>query len=413
MADKLKAGRKDNDKTPPAVHAAEKFKIDAERAPGAECKTPGEAMMKKIKVGILGATGMVGQRFITLLADHPWFEVVAVAASSRSAEKKYSEAVEGKWKLNEQIPENIAGLIISDVADVDKMKKKVDFVFSAIEAAKEEIMEYENRYAGAGIPVVSNNSAHRWTKDVPMIIPEINPHHLGLIRIQQQNHKWDKGFVVVKPNCSLQSFLPAIAPLMKFRPKMISVTTMQAVSGAGKTLETYPEIIDNVIPNINGEEEKTEREPLKILGTIKDGEIKNIKGIKISAQCNRVSVSDGHMATVSVKFGVKPTKKEILELWNSYKPEPQRLKLPSAPDPFLVYKEDEAGPQTKLDRNNGNGMVITIGRLRECNVLDFKFVALSHNTIRGAAGGAILVAELLKAKGYLELPIHRPKKISI
>ena len=357
--------------------------------------------MEKLKCGVLGATGMVGQRFITLLNNHPWFDVVAVAASPRSAGKTYKEAVEGRWFSKNPIPDNVANLIVTDVANIEEIKEKIDFVFSAIELSKEEIREYENKYAENDIPVVSNNSAHRWTKDVPMIIPEINPHHIKMIDIQRKNHNWNKGFVVVKPNCSLQSYLPAIAPLLKFNPTEMIVNTMQAISGAGKTFETFPEIEDNVIPFIGGEEEKSEKEPLKILGKIENNEFVDYAGIKISAHCNRVPASDGHMATVSVKFENKPTKEEILEIWKNYKPEPQQLGLPSAPDPVLIYKEEDDRPQTKLDRDAGNGMAITIGRLRGGNVFDFRFVAISHNTIRGAAGGAILVAELLKAKGYL------------
>ncbi len=358
--------------------------------------------MAKLKCGILGATGMVGQKFITLLENHPWFDVVALAASPRSAGKKYHEAVEGRWAQAKPIPASVKNLIVSDVADISKVKGKVDFVFSAIEATKDEIKKFENDYASADIPVVSNNSAHRWTKDVPMIIPEINPHHIILLDIQKKNHGWKKGFVVVKPNCSLQSYLPAIAPLMKYQPTRMVITTMQAISGAGKTFATFPEILDNVIPFIGGEEEKSEKEPLKILGKLENGEIKNFDGIKIAAHCNRVPASDGHMATVSVEFKKKPTREQILEDWKNYKPEPQQLKLPSAPDPVLIYNEEENRPQTKLDRDAGKGMAITIGRLRECLVFDYRFVALSHNTIRGAAGGAILVAELLKAKGYLD-----------
>jgi len=352
-------------------------------------------------VGILGATGMVGQRFITLLDAHPWFDVVAVAASPRSAGKKYQEAVEGRWFSKNAIPANVKDLIVSDVADIDAIKSKVDFVFSAIESSKDEIKAFENKYAENNIPVVSNNSAHRWTKDVPMIIPEINPHHLEMIDIQKKNHGWNKGFVVVKPNCSLQSYLPAIAPLLKFNPTEMIITTMQAISGAGKTFETYPEILDNVIPFIGGEEEKSEQEPLKILGKIENNEFVNYDGMKISAHCNRVAASDGHMATISVKFENKPTKEEILSIWKNYRPEPQQLGLPTAPDPVLIYYDEENRPQTKLDRDAGKGMAITLGRLRECNVFDYRFAALSHNTIRGAAGGAILVAELLYKKGYL------------
>lgn len=357
--------------------------------------------MKKLRAGILGATGMVGQRFITLLENHPWFSVTAVAASPRSAGKKYSDAVKERWVSKKEIPANVKDLIVSDVADISAIKGKVDFVFSAIEASKDEIRDFENKYAENGIPVVSNNSAHRWTKDVPMIIPEINPHHIRMIGIQRKNHNWNNGFVVVKPNCSLQSYLPAIAPLMKYNPVEMIITTMQAISGAGKTFETFPEIEDNVIPYIGGEEEKSEKEPLKILGKIENNGFVDYNSLKISAHCNRVPSSDGHMATISIKFGKKPTKEEILEIWRSYKPEPQQLGLPSAPDPVLIYREEDDRPQTRLDRDAGNGMAITLGRLRECNVLDYRFVALSHNTIRGAAGGAILVAELLHKKGYL------------
>jgi len=357
--------------------------------------------MKRLRAGILGATGMVGQRFISLLDGHPWFDVVAVAASPRSAGKRYSEAVEGRWSQEESIPENVKDLVVSDVADIDIMKDKVDFVFSAIEASKEEIKKFENEYAAADIPVVSNNSAHRWTKDVPMIIPEINPQHIELIKDQQKNHGWKKGFVVVKPNCSLQSYLPAIAPLLRFKPNKIVVTTMQAISGAGKTFDTFPEILDNVIPNIGGEEEKTEKEPLKILGTLEHGEIKEYSGVQISSNTCRVPAIDGHMASVYVGFENTPEIEEILSIWKGYKSVPQELRLPSAPDPMLIYNEDDFRPQTRLDRSAGKGMAITLGRLRECNILDYRFNALSHNTIRGAAGGAILVAELLYKKGYI------------
>ena len=312
--------------------------------------------------------------------------------------------INGFRPYNDYKPElnYITGTIhLADVADIEKIRGKVDFVFSAIEASKEEIRKFENKYAEADIPVVSNNSAHRWTKDVPMIIPEINPHHIELIETQKKNHGWKKGFVVVKPNCSLQSYLPAVAPLLRFKPKKIFVTTMQAISGAGKTFKTFPEILDNVIPNIGGEEAKTEKEPLKILGTIENGEIKEFEAMKISSNTCRVPAIDGHMASVYVEFEEKPSKEEIVRIWKEYKPEPQKLKLPSAPDPMLIYHEDEFRPQTKLDRDAGKGMAISLGRLRECNILDYRFNALSHNTIRGAAGGAILVAELLKSKGYL------------
>lgn len=364
--------------------------------------------MEKLKVGILGGTGMVGQRFVTLLDNHPWFEIVAIAASPRSAGKPYYETVANKWygdkweKFGGSIPNNVKNLIVSDVKEISKIKGSVDFVFSALDMPKEEIKAVEEAYAKNNIPVVSNNSAHRWTKDVPMIIPEINPHHLSLIETQKKNRGWAKGFIITKPNCSLQSYLLAVAPLLRFNPDKMIITTFQAISGAGKTFETFPEISDNVIPNISGEEEKSENEPLKILGEIQNGEIVNFNKIKISASCNRVATSDGHLATVSIRFEQKPSIEQILEIWNSYKPVPQQLKLPSAPDPVLIYSNDEFRPQTKLDRNAGKGMAISIGRLRPCPVLDYRFVALSHNTIRGAAGGAILSAELLIAKGYIK-----------
>ncbi len=366
--------------------------------------------MKKLRVGILGATGMVGQRFVSLLEGHPWFDVTVVAASPRSAGRKYDEAVLGKWAMKTPIPPAIAEMIVLDVNEVDKIKKQVDFVFSAVDMTKEEIMAIENKYAENGIPVVSNNSAHRWTSDVPMIMPEINPGHIDIIQIQKKNHGWSKGkgFIAVKPNCSLQSYLPAIAPLMKFKPYEMVVTTEQSISGAGKTFDTFPEILDNVIPFIGGEDEKSEKEPLKILGSIKNGKFVDYAGLKISATCTRTPTSDGHMACVEVKFRKKPTQEQIIKAWQDYRPLPQQLKLPSAPDPVLIYNKEDNRPQTRLDRDAGTnshgraaGMAITIGRLRPSNVMDYKFVAVSHNTIRGAAGGAILVAELLYKKGYL------------
>ncbi|MDP2750366.1 MAG: aspartate-semialdehyde dehydrogenase [Nanoarchaeota archaeon] len=380
-------------------------------------KTPN----KKLRVGILGATGMVGQRFISLLENHPWFEVTVVAASPRSAGKKYIDAVAGRWSINKpssecgsgcsselgqwvqrsEMPNFVRNLVVYDVNDVEQIKKQVDFVFSAVDMTKDEIRAIENKYAENDIPVVSNNSAHRWTPDVAMIIPEINPHHAEMIPMQRKNHGWKKGFIVVKPNCSIQSYMPVIAPLMKFNPKRMVITTMQSISGAGKTFETYPDIADNVIPFIGGEEEKSEKEPLKILGSIKNGNFVDFEGMKISAHCNRTPTSDGHMATVSIEFEKKPTREEILKAWKGYKPVPQQLGLPSAPDPVLIYREEENRPQTRLDRDAGKGMAISIGRLRPCNVFDYRFVALSHNTVRGAAGGAILVAELLYKKGYL------------
>ena len=357
--------------------------------------------MSKIPVGILGATGMVGQRFITLLKDHPWFEVVCVAASPRSAGKLYSQAVAEKWVMEEKIPDAVSELIVLAVEDdAKKIASQVKFVFSALDLEKEQIKEIENTFASLGIPVVSNNSAHRFAEDVPMIIPEINLEHLELIKIQQKNHGWKEGFIVVKPNCSIQSFVPQISALMQFNPVKIEVTTFQAVSGAGKTLENWPEMKDNVIPFIGGEEEKTEKEPLKIWGEIKNGKIELAKNPTISATCIRVPVSNGHLASVAVSFENKPTRDQILETWKNFNPL-SGLNLPSAPNPFITVFDEDNRPQTNLDRNLGNGMGISVGRLRDDIIFDYKFVGLSHNTIRGAAGGAVLMAELLKTKGYI------------
>jgi aspartate-semialdehyde dehydrogenase len=357
--------------------------------------------MNKIPVGILGATGMVGQRFITLLKDHPWFEVVCVAASPRSAGKSYAQAVAQKWVMEEAIPETVSKLTVLAVEkDAKKIAAQVKLVFSALDLEKEQIKEIENNFASLGIPVVSNNSAHRFTQDVPMIIPEINPEHLGLIKIQQINHGWKKGFIVVKPNCSIQSFVAQITALMRFNPQKIEVTTFQAVSGAGKTLESWPEMKDNVIPFIGGEEEKTEKEPLKIWGKLKNGTIKLAKNPTISATCIRVPVSNGHLASVAVSFERKPARDEVLEAWKNFNPL-KELNLPFAPNPFITVFDEENRPQTGLDRNLGKGMGISVGRLRDDIIFDYKFVGLSHNTIRGAAGGAILTAELLKAKGFI------------
>lgn len=357
--------------------------------------------MKKIPVGILGATGMVGQRFITLLANHPWFEVASVAASPKSAGKKYKEAVKGRWVMEEPIPIPIANMTVCAVEDeMDQIAKQVSLVFSALDMEKDSIRTIENEFAGRDIPVVSNNSAHRWSADVPMIMPEINPGHLVLIRHQQKNHGFKKGFVVVKPNCSIQSYVPLITALFKFQPKKVVVTTLQAVSGAGKTLTAWPEMQENVIPYISGEEEKSEKEPMKIWGKVKKGVVLLAKEPRISAICTRVPLQDGHMASVCVSFAKRVTKKEIITAWEKFDPL-AALNLPSSPHPFItVFKEDDR-PQTRLDRNLGNGMGISVGRLQEDNVFDFKFVGLSHNTIRGAAGGAILTAELLKRKGYI------------
>lgn len=339
--------------------------------------------MKKIPVGILGATGMVGQRFMSLLKNHPWFEVVCVAASPSSVGK------------------TIDNLTVQAVeADMEKIAQKVRLVFSALDMEKEDIRRIEDGYASLGIVVISNNSAHRWTKDVPMIMPEINSDHLRLVDTQMKNHRWNRGFVVVKPNCSIQSYVPQITALMDFRPTKVLVTTFQAVSGAGRTLESWPEMNDNVIPFIEGEEEKSEEEPLKIWGEFRDGEIELAKGPIISATCIRAPVTDGHMVSISISFTKRPTREEIIKAWRNFNPLAD-LNLPSAPKPFINYFEEDNRPQTNLDRDIEAGMGISVGRLREDSVLDFKFVGLSHNIIRGAAGGAILTAELLKVKGYI------------
>ena len=340
---------------------------------------------KKIPVGILGATGMVGQKFISLLKDHPWFEVTIVAASRKSAGKKLGSLT-----------------IYSVEDDIDIISQKCRFVFSAIDAEKDLIKKIEGAYAEKGVPVVSNNSAHRWTSDVPMIIPEINGEHLDMILTQQKNRGWAEGFIVVKPNCSLQSYVPLLHAWKDFQPKQVIVSTYQAVSGAGKTLETWPEMADNVIPFIGGEEEKSEKEPAKILGKIKNGKFILENKIKISANCIRVPVSDGHMAAINIKFGKKVSKEKLIEALKDFKNPLAGLGLPSAPEPSLTYFEEENRPQTRLDRDLGNGMAISVGRLREDAVLGWKCVALSHNTIRGAAGGAILTAELLVKKGYIK-----------
>ena len=359
--------------------------------------------VRKLSVGILGATGMVGQRFISLLENHPWFEVRAVAASRNSAGKTYSEAVKGRWKFANPIPTGVRGLTVYSVEDdVRKIKSQVDFVFSAMDMEKDAIRALEELYASNGIPVVSNNSAHRWTADVPMIMPEINPDHLAMIPIQKKNRGWDSGFIVVKPNCSVQSYIPALEALKRFGPQKMIVSTLQAISGAGKTFETMPEILDNAIPFIGGEEGKSEKEPMKILGRIERGAFKLAKTPKISATCIRIPVTDGHMASVTVSFKTKPTKEAIVKAWRNFKNPLERLNLPSSPEKFLTYFEEDNRPQTKLDRDISRGMGISIGRLREDSILGWKFISLSHNTIRGAAGGAILVAELLKAKGYLK-----------
>ncbi|UCF97155.1 MAG: aspartate-semialdehyde dehydrogenase [Spirochaetaceae bacterium] len=359
-------------------------------------------MESKLKVGVVGATGMVGQRFVTLLADHPWFELVSVAASARSAGKPFSEAVKGRWVMSAPVPKRIGALNVVDASEADRISQEVDFIFCAVDMPKDQIRELEERYARTETPVVSNNSAHRWTPDVPMVIPEINPEHLGVIDNQRKRLGTNRGFIAVKPNCSIQSYVPALHPLNGFGPEKIFVCTYQAISGAGKTFQSWPEMEDNVIPYIGGEEEKSEREPLKVWGQLRDGEITVAEGPAITSQCIRVPASDGHLAAVFVAFRKKPAKEQILELWSSFKPKPQELKLPSAPQPFLKYFEEENRPQTRLDREFERGMGITIGRLREDLILDWRFVCLSHNTLRGAAGGGVLTAELLKAEGYIQ-----------
>jgi len=345
---------------------------------------------------------MVGQRFVSLLENHPWFEVVCVAASSQSAGKTYEEAVAGRWRMDKPIPEGVKSLKVSSIEDnLEDVINEVSLVFSAFEGDKDKIREVEERYAAAGVAVVSNNSAHRWTEDVPMVIPEINADHLRLIDIQRKNRGWDKGLVVVKPNCSLQSYLPVIHALQKFGPKEVSVTTLQAISGAGKTFDSWPEMVDNCIPFIKGEEEKTEKEPLKILGNLSGGKIELAGEPNISATCIRVPVLDGHMASVSARFDKNPSLEEIYDAIDNFQNPLSGLGLPSAPEKFIKRFAEDDRPQTKLDRDYANGMGITCGRFRQDKNDNWLFVALSHNTIRGAAGGAILNAELLYKKGFI------------
>lgn len=358
--------------------------------------------MEKLKVGILGGTGMVGQRFISLLEDHPWFEVTTIAASPRSAGKTYEEAVGDRWKMTTPMPEAVKKIVVKDVTDVEGVAKEVDFCFSAVDMSKDEIRKIEEDYAKTETPVVSNNSAHRWTKDVPMIIPEINSDHTKLIEDQRKRLGTKKGFIAVKPNCSIQSYTPALWAWSEFEPYEVVATTYQAISGAGKTFKDWPEMIENVIPFISGEEEKSEQEPLRILGTLSNGKIKKKEGLVITTQCIRVPVLNGHTAAVFVKFKKKPTKEQLIDALRKAKGAPQELNLPSAPKTFIQYLEDDNRPQVKLDVDFENGMGISIGRLREDFVYDYKFVGLSHNTVRGAAGGAVLCAELLKAQGYIE-----------
>ena len=360
-------------------------------------------MKKQYQVGVVGATGMVGQRFVSLLENHPWFHLAVVAASPRSAGKRYEDAVGSRWAMPTPMPAQAKDLIVMDASDVEAVASKVDFVFCAVDMKKEEIKALEEAYAKAECPVVSNNSAHRFTPDVPMVVPEINADHIRIIEDQRKRLGTKRGFVAVKSNCSLQSYVPALHPLMAdFGVSKCLVCTYQAISGAGKTFETWPEMVDNCIPYIGGEEEKSEKEPLKLWGHIENDQIVPATSPAITAQCLRIPVSDGHMAAVFVSFDKKPTKEQILEKWASFSGEAQRLQLPSAPKQFLHYFEEDNRPQTKLDRNLENGMAVSIGRLREDTQYDYKFVCLSHNTLRGAAGGGVLLAELLAAKGYLD-----------
>ncbi len=359
--------------------------------------------MKQYNVGIIGATGMVGQRFITLLENHPWFNLKLLAASPRSAGKPYSEAVGSRWAMSTPLSDKIGAMTVYDAtADIEKIAAEVDFVFCAVDMKKDEIRALEEAYAKAECPVVSNNSAHRHTADVPMIVPELNPEHAEIIEAQRKRLGTKRGFVSVKSNCSLQSYVPAIHPLMKYGVKDVLVCTYQAISGAGKTFNTWPEMVDNIIPYIGGEEEKSEVEPLKIWGKIEGDKIVDATTPSITAQCLRVPCSDGHMAAVFVRFENKPSVEEIKEAWKSFKGVPQELELPSAPKQFLNYFEEPDRPQTKSERNLENGMAVSMGRLREDSQYDYKFVCLSHNTLRGAAGGAVLMAELLAAKGYFD-----------
>lgn len=359
-------------------------------------------MSQKLKVGILGATGMVGQRFIALLENHPWFEVVTVAASPRSAGKTYEEAVGERWKMTSPMPEAVKKLVVMNVNEVEKVAGTVDFVFSAVDMTKEEIKTIEEEYAKTETPVVSNNSAHRWTSDVPMVVPEINPEHFEVIKYQRERLGTKKGFVAVKPNCSIQSYAPALTAWMEYEPYEVVATTYQAISGAGKTFKDWPEMVENIIPYIGGEEEKSEQEPLRLWGKIENGVIVKAQSPKITCQCIRVPVLNGHTAAAFVKFRKKTTKEELIEKLVNFKGLPQTLQLPSTPKQFIQYLEDDNRPQVKEDVDFENGMGVSIGRLREDSIYDFKFIGLSHNTVRGAAGGAILCAELLKAQGYIE-----------
>ena len=359
-------------------------------------------MEKKLRVGILGATGMVGQRFISLLENHPWYEVVTVAASPRSAGKTYEEAVGDRWKMTTPMPEAVKKLVVMNVNEVEKVAASVDFVFSAVDMTKDEIRAIEEEYAKTETPVVSNNSAHRWTPDVPMVVPEVNPEHFDVIEFQKKRLGTTRGFIAVKPNCSIQSYAPVLTAWMEYEPYEVVATTYQAISGAGKTFKDWPEMEGNIIPYIGGEEEKSEQEPLRIWGHIENGQIVKAESPVITCQCIRVPVLNGHTAAVFVKFKKKPTKEQLIEKLVNFKGIPQELELPSAPKQFIQYLEEDNRPQVSLDVDFEHGMGISVGRLREDTVYDYKFVGLSHNTVRGAAGGAVLCAEALTAKGFIQ-----------
>lgn len=356
----------------------------------------------RLKAGIVGGTGMVGQRFITLLENHPWFEVTSIAASAGSAGKSYEDAVSGRWKLAAPIPASVRNIKVQDASRVEAVASGVDLIFCAVDMKKDEIRALEEAYARTGTPVISNNSAHRWTPDVPMVIPEVNPQHLEIIPVQQKRLGTKTGFIAVKPNCSIQSYVPTLHALLDYQPTRVVACTYQAISGAGKTFQDWPEMVDNVIPYIGGEEEKSEQEPLRIWGRIVEGAIAPATAPLITTQCIRVPVTDGHLAAVFVSFAKKPSQDEILERWRTFKGRPQELELPSAPRQFIRYFEQADRPQTRLERDIENGMGITAGRLREDALADYKFVCLSHNTVRGAAGGGVLIAELLRAEGYIQ-----------
>ena len=358
-------------------------------------------MSEKLKVGILGGTGMVGQRFISLLENHPWFEVTTIAASPRSTGKTYEDAVGDRWKMDTPMPEAVKEIKVMNVNEVESVASQVDFVFSAVDMSKDEIKKIEEEYAKTETPVVSNNSAHRWTPDVPMMVPEINPEHVEVIEAQKKRLGTKRGFIAVKPNCSIQSYAPVLTAWKEFEPYEVVATTYQAISGAGKTFKDWPEMVGNIIPYIGGEEEKSEKEPLRLWGEVKEGEIVPATSPVITCQCIRVPVLNGHTAAVFVKFKKKPTKEQLIEKLTSFSGVPQELNLPSAPRQFIRYMEEDNRPQVTLDVDYENGMGISVGRLREDTVYDWKFVGLSHNTVRGAAGGAVLCAELLKAKGFI------------